>query len=97
MFPAMVIVPTLQIAWTLFSILSGMLYFQEYKDFSKLGAAMFVVGLFVSDLGDCWYPRKDGTITEMLEIFGIACLGYGMMGALATLVLPVVVVVENAM
>jgi len=28
MFPAMVIVPTMQIAWTLFSIMSGMLYFQ---------------------------------------------------------------------
>lgn len=48
MFPAMVIVPTLQIAWTLFSIVSGMLYFREYRDFSPLSSAMFCVGLLVS-------------------------------------------------
>ena len=29
LFPAMVIVPTMQIAWTLFGIISGMLYFEE--------------------------------------------------------------------
>jgi len=49
MFPAMVIVPTLQIAWTLSSILSGMLYFKEYRDFGSLGASMFFLGLLV-----CW-------------------------------------------
>lgn len=47
MFPAMIIVPTLQICWTLFSILSGMLYFQEYAGMSGLGAAMFVLGVVV--------------------------------------------------
>ncbi|KAI8469173.1 MAG: magnesium transporter [Monoraphidium minutum] len=51
MFPAMVIVPTLQIAWTLFSIVSGMLYFREYDDFSPLAAAMFAVGLLVRTRG----------------------------------------------
>ena len=50
MFPAMVIVPTLQIAWTLFSIVSGMLYFKEYQDFAPLSSAMFVIGLAVRAL-----------------------------------------------
>jgi len=48
MFPAMVIVPTLQICWTLFSIVSGMLYFQEYRDMHGLQAAMFALGVLVS-------------------------------------------------
>jgi hypothetical protein len=49
MFPAMVIVPTLQICWTLFSILSGMLYFQEYQEMGGLAAAMFCLGVAVSE------------------------------------------------
>lgn len=48
MFPAMVIVPTLQICWTLFSILSGMLYFQEYQEMGWLQASMFCLGVAVS-------------------------------------------------
>lgn len=47
MFPAMIIVPTLQIAWTLFSIVSGMLYFQEYRGLSALDASMFALGVTV--------------------------------------------------
>jgi hypothetical protein len=56
MFPAMVIVPTLQIAWTLFSIVSGMLYFQEFRDFTPLSAGMFTAGLAVS--APCWQERR---------------------------------------
>lgn len=48
MFPAMVIVPTLQICWTLFSIVSGMLYFQEYQEMHALQAGMFALGVSVS-------------------------------------------------
>jgi hypothetical protein len=48
MFPAMVIVPTMQIAWTLFSITSGMLYFQEYDGFNALKGTMFAFGVLVS-------------------------------------------------
>lgn len=48
MFPAMIIVPLMQICWTLFSIVSGMLYFQEYKGFTTLKAIMFSVGVLVS-------------------------------------------------
>ena len=46
-FPALVIVPTMQIAWTLFSIVSGMLYFREYADLDALGASMFGLGVAV--------------------------------------------------
>lgn len=47
MFPAMLIVPLMQIAWTLFSIVSGMIYFQEYRGFNTLKAIMFPVGVLV--------------------------------------------------
>ncbi len=47
MFPAMLIVPLMQIAWTLFSIVSGMIYFQEYLGFTTLTAVMFTVGVLV--------------------------------------------------
>lgn len=50
-FPAMIIVPLMQIAWTLFSIVSGMLYFQEYKTFTVLSAVMFVVGVLTVFVG----------------------------------------------
>ena len=46
-FPAMMIVPTMQISWTFFSIVSGMLYFQEYKDFTLLNGIMFIVAVMV--------------------------------------------------
>ena len=46
-FPAMLIVPTMQISWTFFSIISGMLYFQEYKDFTLFNGIMFIVAVMV--------------------------------------------------
>ncbi|GFR49777.1 hypothetical protein Agub_g11717 [Astrephomene gubernaculifera] len=51
MFPAMLVVPLMQIAWTLFSIVSGMLYFQEYTGFTTLKAIMFPVGVLVVFFG----------------------------------------------
>ncbi|KAG2424486.1 hypothetical protein HXX76_014538 [Chlamydomonas incerta] len=47
MFPAMVIVPLMQISWTLFSIVSGMIYFEEYKGFTTLMWIMFPVGVVI--------------------------------------------------
>eukprot|EP00198_Chlamydomonas_reinhardtii_P012907 XP_001702244.1 predicted protein [Chlamydomonas reinhardtii] len=47
MFPAMVIVPLMQICWTLFSIVSGMIYFEEYKGFTTLMWIMFPVGVVI--------------------------------------------------
>lgn len=57
----MVIVPLLQIAWTLFSIVSGMLYFQEYKGFTMLKAIMLPVGVAVRGGGQMRAagPRAD--------------------------------------
>ncbi|KXZ52720.1 hypothetical protein GPECTOR_8g114 [Gonium pectorale] len=51
MFPAMVIVPVMQISWTLFSIVSGMLYFQEYVGFTPLKSIMFPIGVLVVFVG----------------------------------------------
>ncbi|GLI58597.1 hypothetical protein VaNZ11_000325 [Volvox africanus] len=51
MFSAMVIVPVMQISWTLFSIVSGMLYFQEYKGFTPLKSVMFPIGVLVVFVG----------------------------------------------
>ena len=34
--------------WTLFSILEGLLYFEEYKGFTPLKAGMFSLGVAVS-------------------------------------------------
>ena len=55
----MVIVPTMQISWTLFSIVSGGIYYQEYKGYNTLKSVMFAVGVAVragSDLGPAWLP-----------------------------------------
>ncbi|GLC43081.1 hypothetical protein PLESTB_000865100 [Pleodorina starrii] len=51
MFPAMIIVPVMQISWTLFSIVSGMLYFQEYLGFNVLKSIMFPIGVLVVFVG----------------------------------------------
>ncbi len=51
MFPSMIIVPLLQICWTLFSIIEGLLYFQEYKGFTPTKAVMFSVGVLVIFVG----------------------------------------------
>ena len=52
LFPAVVIVPTMQISWTLFSVISGGIYYQEYKAFTPFTASMFALGVLVSD---CWF------------------------------------------
>lgn len=53
MFPALIIVPSLQICWTLFSILSGMLYFHEYEGMRAGPTAMFVIGVAVRGKSGC--------------------------------------------
>uniref|UniRef100_A0A061RQ90 Probable magnesium transporter n=1 Tax=Tetraselmis sp. GSL018 TaxID=582737 RepID=A0A061RQ90_9CHLO len=47
LFTAIVIVPTMQIGWTIFSILSGGIYFHEFEDYDSLETAMFVLGVVV--------------------------------------------------
>ena len=48
LFPAVVIVPTMQISWTLFSVVSGGIYYQEYHAFTPFTASMFGLGVLVS-------------------------------------------------
>ncbi len=48
LFPAVVIVPTMQISWTLFSVVSGGIYYQEYHAFTAFTASMFGLGILVS-------------------------------------------------
>ena len=50
LFPAVVIVPTMQISWTLFSVVSGGIYYQEYQAFTPFSASMFGLGVLVSTL-----------------------------------------------
>ena len=51
LFPAVVIVPMLEIQWVLFIMVSGGLYFGDFETFSNLQLAMFGVGVFVLLLG----------------------------------------------
>ncbi|CAD7699807.1 unnamed protein product [Ostreobium quekettii] len=51
MFPALVIVPTMQISWTMFSIISGLLYFEEYRMFTYTKGFMFGVALVIVFIG----------------------------------------------
>uniref|UniRef100_A0A1D1ZR10 Probable magnesium transporter n=1 Tax=Auxenochlorella protothecoides TaxID=3075 RepID=A0A1D1ZR10_AUXPR len=43
-FPVLTMMPMLMIMWVLISMLSGMVYFQEYRTFTVLSTAMFVLG-----------------------------------------------------
>ena len=47
LFPALVIVPTMQISWTLFSIISGLLYFEEYRMFNYTKGVIFAMAIMV--------------------------------------------------
>ncbi|KAA6419878.1 MAG: hypothetical protein FRX49_10241 [Trebouxia sp. A1-2] len=47
LFPAVVIVPTMQISWTLFSVVSGGIYYQEYHAFTAFTASMFGLGVLI--------------------------------------------------
>jgi len=73
-FPAMMIVPTMQISWTFFSIVSGMLYFQEYKDFTMWNGIMFAIavmiiffGVFLLTKMRAIEQRLSSRLTECLE------------------------------
>eukprot|EP00898_Chlorokybus_atmophyticus_P006832 jgi/Chlat1/714/Chrsp104S01198 len=61
LFDAVVIVPMLQVAWTLFSILSGGTYFEEYKVFDGLEAPMFCLGFLIIMSGVVMLAPKSTT------------------------------------
>ncbi|OIV90052.1 hypothetical protein TanjilG_21184 [Lupinus angustifolius] len=51
LFDAILIVPMFQIAWTLFSICTGFIYFQEYQVFDALRTTMFIIGMMCVFIG----------------------------------------------
>ena len=62
-FPSSVIVPMMQISWTMFSILSGGIYFHEYRVFTAFTGTMFALGVAVRPAQcvnmACLYPRAE--------------------------------------
>lgn len=48
MFDVLVIVPLMQICWTLSAIVSGGIYFHEFQDFSRTQAAAFCAGIAIA-------------------------------------------------
>eukprot|EP00742_Colponemidia_sp_Colp-10_P006732 GILJ01007217.1.p1 GENE.GILJ01007217.1~~GILJ01007217.1.p1 ORF type:complete len:573 (-),score=53.10 GILJ01007217.1:273-1991(-) len=46
-FDAIFIIPTLQVIWTIFSILGGGVYFNEFASYDALSIAMFVLGVVI--------------------------------------------------
>lgn len=62
LFPAVVIIPMLEILWVLFIMVSGGIYFGDFEKFSKLELAMFGTGVFILLLGIfCLIPSNTGT------------------------------------
>eukprot|EP01104_Vermistella_antarctica_P011441 TRINITY_DN3197_c0_g3_i1.p1 TRINITY_DN3197_c0_g3~~TRINITY_DN3197_c0_g3_i1.p1 ORF type:complete len:575 (+),score=94.13 TRINITY_DN3197_c0_g3_i1:222-1946(+) len=59
-FPAMYIVPALQVIWIVFSILGGGIYFKEFQTFSSLQYLMFGIGV-VTILAGVYFlaPRQN--------------------------------------
>lgn len=59
LFPAVVIVPLLEILWVLFIMVSGGIYFGDFEAFSRLQLIMFGAGVFVLLVGMfCLMPQK---------------------------------------
>jgi len=46
-YDSIVIIPTLQVFWTLFSILDGGIYFREFDEFTFLNYVMFISGVLI--------------------------------------------------
>ena len=61
LFPAVVIIPMLEILWVLFIMISKGIYFGDFEKFSKLELAMFGTGVFILLLGIfCLIPSDTG-------------------------------------
>jgi len=65
MFNAVIIVPLMQVVWTVFAIFGGGIYFQEFNDFSSFQAGMFGTGVLTVTLGVVLLcPRGDQVLEE---------------------------------
>jgi hypothetical protein len=62
LFPSSSIVPAMQVAWTLLSVLSGLLHFGEYRDMSAGAAAGFCCGVATVLLGVVMLSRAGGAV-----------------------------------
>jgi hypothetical protein len=51
LYDSLIIVPCMQLCTTLFGVVSGLLYFQEYHGMTQLQTAMFVLGVAIVCLG----------------------------------------------
>ena len=73
-FPSIVIVPMMQISWTLFSVLSGGIYFKEYRTFTAGSGFMFTLGVLVGALP--WSAISPITFSQARSVakFEVACL-----------------------
>lgn len=49
-FPPVVLVPTMQCAWMMFAVISGLIYFDEYISFNTTRAVLYCFGLLVRTL-----------------------------------------------
>lgn len=76
LFPAVVIVPLLEILWVLFIMVSGGIYFGDFEAWNRLQLIMFGVGVFVLLWGMfCLMPP--GATAGMhtpLHVFGYCAL-----------------------
>ena len=69
LFPAVVIIPMLEILWVLFIMVSGGIYFGDFEEFSRLQLAMFGAGIFILLLGIfCLIPSEQGDGTPYAQL-----------------------------
>ncbi|KAL5079149.1 hypothetical protein RYX36_007570 [Vicia faba] len=64
LFDAILIVPMFQIAWTLFSICTGFIYFQEYQVFDTLRTTMFILGMMCVFIGISLLAPDESKVSE---------------------------------
>ncbi|CAL5185509.1 unnamed protein product [Lathyrus oleraceus] len=64
LFDAILIVPMFQIAWTLFSICTGFIYFQEYQVFDTLRTTMFILGMMCVFIGISLLAPDEAKVSE---------------------------------
>lgn len=68
LFPAVVIVPLLEILWVLFIMVSGGIYFGDFKAFNRLQLIMFGIGVFLLLLGMfCLMPQAPAAGQRMSQ------------------------------
>ena len=52
MFDGAFVIPLIQVAWTVFTILNGGIFYQEFQQYSVTHAVLFCFGVFLIILGE---------------------------------------------